>query len=320
MDISTSVASAARQGSSDIGVQREYDLLSRNVGPNTGRAGNGFTLTWDDRSLSAIGIPGRITRFQLARATIAEGDDGLSSFTDKSDYGVYLGVQPFSQVKNKWISGLQVDAGAWFCNIDDRAADNGCDRFRIQDSGDAARQTLFDTGGDSNGQGWFRWYQPGVTWTVGPYRLRGVYGWARAEDSGGTPGGQKKANGWLIGHDLFIWSPKGFLTGSPTAPGSILLGYHFERNDVSVDCQPNCAGGHLAQFHRNTIRVNEWGIAYFFAPRMSLLGTVYWYDAKNLRVGANQACHNLGVCSDGTARDGKGGDWVDGSITLRFSF
>ena len=30
----------------------------------------------------------------------------------------------------------------------------------------------------------------------------------------------------------FVWSPKGFLTGSPTTPGSILVGYHFERNDL----------------------------------------------------------------------------------------
>src|SRR5512135_1886249 len=53
MDISTTGAAAiSRQGSSDIGVQREYDLMTRNVGPNTGRAGQGINLRWDNRSLS----------------------------------------------------------------------------------------------------------------------------------------------------------------------------------------------------------------------------------------------------------------------------
>jgi hypothetical protein len=314
MDISTSAASSARQGSSDVGVQREYDILSRQVGPNTGRAGQGITLTWDDKELFGIG---RITRFQLGRASVNEADDGLSSFTDKADYTAYLGIQPLALVKNKWISGLQFDIGTWFCNIDDRANDNGCDRIRLRDHGDGASQTLFDTGGDSIGQGWYRWYQPGITWTIGPYRLRGVRGWVDMEDEGGTPG-KKRAKNFLIGHDLFIWSPKGFLTGSPTTPGSILLGYSFERNDAWCD---GCGAINGGQFHRNTVILNQWGIAYFFAPRMSLLGNLLWYDASNLRVGNNQACFNLGVCSSATSgRPGKGGDWMDGSITLRVSF
>ena len=86
MDISTSAAATlSRQGSSAVGSQQEYDLWSRNIGPNTGRAGNGVTLTWDNRSLTGIGIPGRIGRFQVGRATISEGDDGLSSFKDAQE-------------------------------------------------------------------------------------------------------------------------------------------------------------------------------------------------------------------------------------------
>ena len=38
---------------------------TRNNGFNTGRAGQGIVLNWDDRSLSAIGIPGRIGKFQI---------------------------------------------------------------------------------------------------------------------------------------------------------------------------------------------------------------------------------------------------------------
>src|SRR5215471_13085296 len=114
MDVSTSIG-VSRQGSSSTGTQAEYDLLTRNTFDD-GRAGQGMVLNWDDRPLDAIGIPGRINRFQVAMASVQNGDDGLSSFTARKDFVVYLGLEPFSQVKNKWISGLKFEMGSWFCN------------------------------------------------------------------------------------------------------------------------------------------------------------------------------------------------------------
>ncbi|MGE5220086.1 MAG: hypothetical protein ACM3SP_24035 [Chloroflexota bacterium] len=327
MDISTTGAAAiSRQGSSDIGVQREYDMGTRNWSLNTGRAGQGVNLRWDNRSLSGIGIPGRISRFSFAMAGISEGDDGRSSFKDAgSNFDGYLGINPFSQLKNKWLRGLLVEFGAWFCNNKGYRSntENGCTRVRMQDHGDAAKQVLFDTGSDSVGKGWYNTYSPGITWTVGPYRLRAMGAWLDDNEratSGGSvnTGRNKNAHDFLIGHDLFLWSPKGFLTGSPTTPGSILIGYSFERNDLSCD---NCTTGHFSQFHRNRIILNQWGLAYFFGPRMSVLTNILWYNASNLRVGSGFACANLGVCnSSGAGRSGRGGEWVDGSITLRVNF
>ena len=63
-DISTSF-SLSRQGSSAVGTQMEYDLLTRNYGPNTGRPAGATLFNWDDRSLSGIGIPGRIGRYSV---------------------------------------------------------------------------------------------------------------------------------------------------------------------------------------------------------------------------------------------------------------
>jgi hypothetical protein len=312
--------SLARQGSGSVGAQAEYDLHTRNNGFNTGRAGSGIVLNWDDRSLAGIGIPGRIGKFQLGMSSVGEGDDGLQSFTDRKDFNTYLSIQPFSQIKNKWISGLTFEYGAWFCNVDNRS-DNGCDRYRVQDHGDGGRQTLFDTGADSIGDGLHVAHGPGIVWNVGPYTLRAMGSFQTSEDRGGTPG-KKRAHNFLIGHDLFLWSPKGFLTGSATTPNSILIGTHFERVDMSVDCVPfGCSGGHLGQFHRNRILLREWDLWYFIAPRMSVGVSVLWYDAANLRVGANQACHNLGICKNGGAgRDGKSGDWVDAMLNWRYTF
>jgi hypothetical protein len=330
--------SLARQGSGNVGAQAEYDLLTRNNGFNTGRAGQGAVLNWDDRSLADIGIPGRIGKFQLGMSSVGEGDDGLSSFKDKKSFNEYLSIQPFSEVKNKWISGLTFEYGVWFCNVDLRGM-NGCDRYRIQDHGDGGRQTLFDTGAGSIGNGLTTAMGPGVVWSVGPYTLRAMGSFEQSADDGGRRG-KKRAHNFLIGHDLYLWSPKGFLTGSATTPNSILVGTHFERNDMSVDCSNRpgggssgilCAntgiGGHITQFHRNTILLREWDLWYVIAPRMNVGLNVLWYDASNLRNGANQAAQNLGICTASTksinssnCRPGIGGDWVDVFLNWRYTF
>ena len=84
-DVSTSAGGTIRQGSSATGTQADYDLLSRNNGFNTGSSGIGIVFNWDDRSLSSIGIPGRISRLQLAYATPGKGSDNTFLFTDKRD-------------------------------------------------------------------------------------------------------------------------------------------------------------------------------------------------------------------------------------------
>jgi len=320
-DISTSF-SLSRQGSSAVGTQMDYDLLSRNFGPNTGRAGWGYVFNWDDRSLSGIGIPGRIGRYQFAMASINEGDDNLSSFTDRKDFMNYISVFPFSELKNKWLQGFMFEFGAWLCNVDQRATvDNGCNRLQIRDNGDSARQVLFDTVANSIGEGLATLISPGITWEIGPYRLRAMGSWMQAEDGNFTPGpvaakqGKKRGHDWMIGHDLYLWSPKGFLTGSANTPGSVLVGTHFERTDVSCAtprCSPAINGG---QFHRGTYIIREWDLWYFIAPRMSIGGSLLWYDASNLTTTVQR---NLGVRHNG--RSGGGGSWTDGNLNWRYQF
>jgi hypothetical protein len=253
--------SLSRQGSGGTGAQAEYDMMSQNLGFNTGSASSGMTLTWDDKSLEGIGIPGRIARFQVGMNAYGEGGDGTQLNTDRKDFHAYGNIQPFSQVKNKWISGLTFEYGAWFCNSDNRAVANGCNRNRIQTNARAGRQTLYDTGANSVGDGLTVQQGPGIVWNVGPYTLRTMMNFQRSEDRGTGIGnapngrGQKKARVFLIGHDLFLWSPKGWLTGSSTTTGSILVGYHFERTDMSVGCNgstgiPCPATLNSGDFHR----------------------------------------------------------------------
>jgi hypothetical protein len=336
--------SSYRQGSSSTGAQQEYDMLSRNNGFNTGRWGNGFGFNWADRDLSGIGVPGRVPLFNVVYATIGEGDDGRQSFRDQRSTSIYFNIEPFSQIKNKWIQGIGLEWGAWFCpNIANGtqrifASDSACGELRVRDNGDGGRQDLFraDAGdGHSDGSGMTHFIMPGFAWTIGPYRFRATGGFQRYDGSNNNVRG----NNFLLGHDLFIWSPKGFLTGSSSEPGSILLGTHFERTDLSCPTDA-CNNGTNPitgdpQFKRNRILLREWNIWYFLMNRMSIGATWAWFDAANVRVaqntgtgsggiqGSNNVSRNLGCTSShqkSLETPGKGCDWVDFSITWRYQF
>jgi hypothetical protein len=329
-------ASLSRQGSGSTGAQAEYDLFTANQGFNTGSASSGLTLTWDDRSLSSIGIPGRIARFQVGMNAYGELGDGRQINTDRKDFHVYGNIQPMSQVKNKWVSGFLFEYGAWFCNSDNRALANGCNVLRVQDNSRAGRQTLFSTGANSVGDGLAVQHGPGIVWSVGPYTLRTMRVWENYEDRGTGIGGaangkgRKKGSVFLVGHDLYLWSPKGWLTGSATTAGSVLVGTHFERTDVSVGCNGStgiaCPSTlNSGDFHRSRINLREWDLWYFIAPRMSVGASVLWYDVSNLQNARNQPAHNIGICStskiaSGGCRNGIGGDWVDVFLNWRYTF
>jgi hypothetical protein len=176
---------------------------------------------------------------------------------------------------------------------------------------------------------------PGFAYTVGPYRFRAVGGFQRDNTNslrgpGGTAfitGSRGHSSGtvFLFGHDLYVWSPKGFLTGSAETPGSILFGQHFERTNVfcggngNTATQPfSCAG---AQFNRNRVLLREWDLWYVLMSRMSVGAAWMWYDSANLRTGVNQAGPNLGVFSQRcTTCAGRGGEWLDFSVTWRYQF
>jgi hypothetical protein len=330
-------------GSSFTGWQMEFPLLQRGL-INTGSASNGFGFNWDDKPLGAIGIPGKINRLNLVMASISEAGDGLSAFRDAGgNMLAYISLAPFSELKNKWLEGFEWEFGAWFCKVDNFRAtdedgdvdfpnnygtdpDQDCSRLRIRDSGDGGRTTLFDTGSRRLGRGLHHSLFTGVQWEVGPYTLRVSGYWARwhngdgREASGSRPG-LTKGNNWNIAHDLWLWSPKGFLTGSSSTPGSVLVGTRFERVDVTCNAgggapglgSSGCTG---AGFNRNVILVREWGVYYFLMNRASMGINWTWYDAANIPAASR---HNLGL-SD--VRDGapRGGSWVDVALNFRVRF
>src|SRR5215471_13663559 len=264
--------SSYRQGSSSTGSQLEYDLLSRNNGFNTGRWGNGIGFNWQDKDLSGIGIPGRIPLANVVYATIGEGDDGLQSFRTPRSVSAYINVEPLAQLKNKWLQGIGLEFGQWWCpnsqniNTLSNIVQVGCTQISVRDNGDGGRQVLVQT--PTYGSGSTHLFMTGLSYTVGPYRFRGVLGFQRdwTNSLRGPAGGfvygsqgHKSGRDFLIGHDLYVWSPKGFLTGSAETPGSILFGQHFERTDTDCGAANGCAG---AQFSHQYTILREWDLWY----------------------------------------------------------
>ncbi len=309
---------------STTGPFQEYDILSRNNGFNTGRRGNGYIVEWNNLPLG----PGRITRLQGAMATIGEGDDGLSSFKDIGhNFSTGIWYEPFTHQKELFFAqGLGFSFNAWFCDASKStgsftrtSTQEGCSRNQVQDDGDAARQTLFDSG-DFSGKvkGWSQFYMPGIGWKLGPYMVAGVmgfqhYGWNQKDVGVGI--GQK-AKDWRIMHQLFLWSPKGFLTGDYNTPGTVQIAFAFNRADYECGT-PHCEKGGI--FSRNRILVREWDLWYELNPRHSIGIGWQWWDAHNLN---NSVADALKLCS-GTAcatRGGQGGDWLNVLLNWRYWF
>jgi len=249
-------AGSARLRDSSGDAKLEYDIVTRSQF-NTLSWDNGFGLNWRNIPLKSIGIPGRIGWFNFVRANIEPGE-GEGNFTDKADYIFSFGIEPFRYTKNKWLKGLEWSFGAWFCNGDANATDVRCDRMRLRETDGPDRQTVWEA--DYSGP-----FHDGVDshmtiqtllWRFGPYQLRTTSVWMRLDGSEGSP----RIRGWEISHQLFLWSPKGFLTGSDRTPGSVLVGWTFERADGY--CEPP-ACDNSDEYQSNHLILRQLSAFYF---------------------------------------------------------
>ncbi len=300
--------SFARRRSSSTDAQLDYDILSRTQF-NTGSMSTGMGLRWRNLPLKGLGIPGRIGLFNITRGNLEPGD-GDGRFTDKSNYTVALYVDPFRNLKkNKWLKGIEWSIGAWFCNFDGDAADSACKRIRLRETDGPEKITLWEAdrrGIDESGPSHF--VMQTLRWRVGPYTLRTSGGWMRINKA---PGGVH-AKQFEISHQLFVWSPKGFLTGSSKRKGSVLLGYTFNRADGY--CNP-VACDNKGQYNNNHIILNQLAAWVFFRSRIS--AGVIWnhYDAKNIETSEQE---ELEIRKTGVV--GKGGDWDNVILAFRWEF
>ncbi|MGH7825636.1 MAG: hypothetical protein ACREQ7_10745 [Candidatus Binatia bacterium] len=298
----------ARRRSSSSGAQLDYDILSRSNGFNTGSQGWNYALLWEDKPLAGIGA---IEWFTIAvgAGPGAAGDGGFV-FSDRKDYVTSIAISPFSQLKNKWLRGLELSSGVWFCNFDNNVGGEkqNCDDAPIRETDGPERATIWDANVDNTGtgDGTHHFIQNGLRWRIGPYQLLANIGFQRYE------GSSIRHRNWFIGHELYVWSPKGFLTGSASTPGSILLGTHFERSDGRCG---NGACENDGQYNDNHMTMNSVGL-YYFIQRGIRVG-VHWnhYRAPNITSDVQEelSIRDVGV-------PGRGGSWDNVFVVFGWEF
>ena len=299
-------------GSSTSGHLERSMLVRSTFGINTGGSQQGWGFLWNR---VRIGQGDATMHFSVMHA--AGVGNGLGTDSNSKDYNLFVGGRPLSKSKSKWAKGIDFGVGFYFGTNDPKANRDGNNRIRIRDH----RMVAEDGGGSSNRIELFRttvgagdklYVTPGFGWRIGPYRLRTAMGFASAEDKNDP--GKKRGRMWSIAHELFVWSPKGFLTGNANGPNSVMVSWLFEHNDASCG-EPGCASG--GEYSRNVVLLRELDIWYFVQRNISVGFSWLWYDAKNVRT---RDQFNLGCVSRGGSRPGKGCNWHNFILALRVGF
>lgn len=289
-----------RQNSSNTSFQLAYDMLSRNNGYNTGSMGSGYGLQWSDLPVG----PG-IVNSEVAFGNVGESGDGGAIASDRKDVVAYLQYLPFRNLKkNKWLSGLGVEWGGWWCDFDPNAFENGCENTRARETEGAQRETMWRGNNENEGDGFF--WMAGLGWRVGPYMLRSTYGRQRYDRS------SVRARLWMIANELMLWSPKGLLTGSYSTPGTVYGGWAFSRFDGRCNVG-ECDNDD--EFNSNHILLRELGLFYVLQPGLNVGVTWHWYDAKKLTTEVQERldCRSSPVV-------GRGCDWHNVTLAFRWQF
>ena len=199
---------------------------------------------------------------------------------DRKGLMMFAGIKPFANIKNKWIEGLDIGFGYQAqsqnspVNMDGA---EGVSEIRVRNVERRGRFELFrpDNGFDQNfGGGWSWIAMPGVQWKAGPYMFRAV--WVKTQYKGNDDGFRGiEGQGWTIDHQIFLWSPKGFLTGSQTTPNSIMFSFGFERADMN--CGKGCdASPSTGAFHAQTVLNREVALWWWLRPS---LGVGTWFHS-----------------------------------------
>jgi hypothetical protein len=294
----------------------ELPTLDRNNGFNTG-SHTGIGLNW---SQLPPFFPGT---HQFNYYAVLHGmglGDGVRDESNRIDHVVMYNINPFSEIKNKWISGVGLSMFAWFGNPDDRPGTNtpegfSTHTFQLRSQEGSRRVVIFTSPTAARGDHLF--LSPSAQYKVGPYQINGVAGWDRYDSDASPAGTKMKGRYWKVMNDLMLWSPKGFLTGAPNETGTLGLGYSYERTTGDCDVA-GCDAANGGNIKRATLIVNEGGLRYWLRPSLSLHLAVKHYATTNTPAATQVA---TGCSSNNNATNpSKDCSWVDMVLRLYFIF
>jgi hypothetical protein len=310
----TGASQLGRSSGSDADMEHHFIFGVGNFSGTGSHAGMG--LHWDRVPVGS----GDASLF-LNLATSSGGTHMEFLDSDRKQLRAWAGMRPFSKMKDsKWISGLEFGVGL---------QGGAVDRFDGLGDGELATheergsQVLFAF--SDVGSGWSYILIPGVKWRVGPYQLRAQYFTSRTEgrddDFRGIWG-----RGFEVSQQVFLWSPKGFFTGSASTPGSLLLGFAFERGDAQCGV-PGCSEAHFtsagaSNVQRITILNREIGLWYWVRRGLSIGTWWHYWHASNTPVNTQVAvgCKSNITSAEAGKGSGRGCDWWSANVGMRYDW
>lgn len=266
----------------------ERSMFQSGAGIGAGSQNNGMGLDWHDLPIGGLG------RIVLLEGVVSnQGLDNLqnrtgSPGTDKRSAHAAIQVEPFSNIKIPWIQGIDFGFSAHTDGI--RPDFDGKTFFRVRTATSGRELELIQQANNVSGT---RYYlTPGLGWKIGPYYLRTAGGFNRGHvdsNTAGQEGPLVQGNMWRVGHELWLWSPKGLLTGSPSTPGSTMFFTVFERDDYEASsvgnrnglkgCSSVTVGGncHAASAHQASA-----GLWYFIRSGLSVGAKYDFYHVNKI--------------------------------------
>jgi hypothetical protein len=305
--------------SSDNDGKAEHSIIIDGFAWGGDGSHSGVGIGWEEINFG----PGNAEAY-FNLATSRQGTHQEFVNDDRKGLMTFIGAQPFSNTKNKWLRGLDIGFGyqAQSQNsMENMDGAGGVSEIRVRNVERRGRFDLFrpDTGFDQNfGAGWSWVAIPGIKWTVGPYMIRAV--WVKTQYEGRDDGlGGIEGTGWTIDNQIFLWSPKGFFTGSQTTPNSIMFSAGFERADMT--CGQGCdASPGAGAFHSNTVLNREVALWWWIRPSLALGTWGHWWTTANTPVNTQVAsgCRdNIGEATAGKGA-GRGCNFYSVNTGLRF--
>ncbi len=240
-------------------------------------------------------------------------------------------------MKSKWLSGLEIGLGYQGHSLDrpsNSLDDDSAVEIRVRNTERRGRQDLFRpaalgqavtncSGADicsaqNVGSGWAQMFAPGLKWTVGPYMFRALYITTRyANVNGGVDSTTNTAGttnvhgsgmwgrGWTLDNQVFLWSPKGFFTGSQTTPNSVMFSFGFER--AMMNCGQGCdASPGAGSFHSQVVINREVALWYWLQPSLGVGMWSHHWTTANTPVNSQVAVGCKDNVTEATAGKGAG--------------
>src|SRR5919109_332214 len=274
-----------RSSSSDV--KTEHNWSCDSISTTCTGSSSSIGLQWEEVPIG----PGDLTYHAMMHTRGVGITHDEERDTTRKGFSTCLLYQPFSKIKSKWIEGLELGLGYHMHSIDKRADPLGAEpnELDVQTHEDRGSVRLIQTQ-QGIGGGPLQFISPGIKWRVGPYQLRSIWGKGffkgRSDNFRGV-----SITSWEVAHQIFLWSPKGPLTGSYTIPGSVHAGFTFERGDAR--CAKSladlvAAGGDCAQnqgnFNSNAFFNREAGIFVAITPGMRAGYAWSWWKSANTPV------------------------------------